>query len=97
MKTTTVRCARCNAPLKGEWFTTGCRFTLACLVRATERARAAGQPLPPASRIERLAMAWSRWNSASGKASGVQVERIMGQLSADVLERMLRERGVEVA
>lgn len=44
-----------------------------------------------------LAQAWARWNSASGRATPKQTARILKQLPADVLERMLRERGVEVA
>jgi hypothetical protein len=92
---TTPRCTRCHAPLTGEWFTVTCRYTLACLVRATERARATGTALPPASRIERLAMAWSRYNSPTGKATAAQVSKILGYLSEDALERMLRARGVE--
>jgi len=67
------------------------------LVDATAAAVAAGSADPrPFLRHQALAMAWARYNSASGRATATQTTRIMRQLSADVLERMLRERGVEV-
>ncbi len=43
-----------------------------------------------------LAIAWARYNSASGKATEHQVARIMAHCTAQELERMLAERGVTV-
>jgi hypothetical protein len=69
----------------------------AAVIDAEAAAVAAGTCDPrPFLRHQALAMAWARWNSATGRATATQTTRIMRQLSADVLARMLRERGVEV-
>jgi hypothetical protein len=73
------------------------RQSFAAHVDAVSAAVAAGTCDPrPYLRHQSLAMAWARWNSRSGRATATQTSRIMRQLSADVLERMLAERGVVV-
>ena len=49
----------------------------------------------PFLRHQALAIAWCQWNGQRGTA--LQVARVMRQLTAADLTRMLAERGVEVA